>query len=62
MTSYESEKLKPEPGAFTAVVIGVIGGIANLSTYIGMGFYAFSKKRILKRCASAARVVNDSVA
>jgi hypothetical protein len=42
--------LKPEPGAFTAVVLGVIGGIANLSTYIGMGFYTFSKKRILERC------------
>ena len=58
-----TKKLKPEPGAFTAVVLGVIGGIANLSTYIGMGFYAFSKKRILKRDAAATRrAANDSVA
>jgi len=42
--------LKTEPVAVTAVVLGVLGGVANLSTYIGMGFYAFSKKRILKRC------------
>ena len=47
-----TKKLKPEPGALTTVILGVIGGIVNLSTYVGVGFYVFSKKRILKRDAA----------
>ena len=47
-----TKKLKPEPSALTTVILGVIGGIVNLSTYVGVGYYAFSKKRILRRDAA----------